>query len=64
MLDIDYSPNFLSIIGKIKNKADQDKIKKQVKRIIENPEIGNPCSTHAKEQEKFIWDRFDYLTPT
>lgn len=36
------SPNFLSILCKIKNKADQDRIKKQIRKIIENPEIGKP----------------------
>ncbi len=41
-MNIDYSPNFLSIIRKIKNNADQEKIKKQIRKIIENPEIGKP----------------------
>jgi len=41
-MNIDYSPNFLSIIRKNKNNADQEKIKKQIKKIIENPEIGKP----------------------
>lgn len=54
MLDIDYSPNFLFIIGKIKNKADQDKIKKQVKRIIENPEIGKPMR-HARKGTREVY---------
>jgi len=41
-MNIDYSPNFLSIIRKTKNNADQEKIKKQIKKIIEKPEIGKP----------------------
>ena len=41
-MNIDYSQNFLSIIRKIKNNADQEKIKKQIRKIIENPEIGKP----------------------
>ncbi len=39
---IDYSPTFLSIIRKIKNTAERTKVKKQIMRIIENPEIGKP----------------------
>jgi len=42
MLNIDHSSQFLSILSKIKNKADQDRIKKQIRKIIENPEIGKP----------------------
>ena len=39
---VDQSPNFLSLIKKIKNKPDQEKIKKQIKKIVENPEVGKP----------------------
>lgn len=42
MLTIEHSPQFLSIICKIKNKADQDRIKKQICKIIESPETGKP----------------------
>jgi len=42
MLNIEHSSQFLSFLCKIKNKADQDRIKKQIRKIIENPEIGKP----------------------
>ncbi len=42
MLDIDYKKGFLKIISKIKNEADKAKIKKQIEKILENPEIGKP----------------------
>ena len=42
MLEIEYSPDFLSLLRKIKNNADKEKVKKQIKKIIENPEIGKP----------------------
>ena len=42
MLTIERSPQFLSILCKIKNKADQDRIKKQIRKIIENPDTGKP----------------------
>ena len=40
MLIIERSPIFLSLISKIKNKADEEKVKKQIKKIVENPGIG------------------------
>ena len=42
MLDINYRKGFLKVISKIKNQADKIKIKKQVEKILENPEIGKP----------------------
>lgn len=42
MLTIERSPQFLSFISKIKNKADEERVKKQIKKIVENPEIGKP----------------------
>ena len=42
MLNIEYKKGFLKIISKINNQADKEKIKKQVEKILENPEIGKP----------------------
>ena len=42
MLGIDYKKSFLKIISKTKNQADKEKIKKQIEKILENPEIGKP----------------------
>ena len=42
MLNIDYKKDFLKVISKIKNESNKIKIKKQVEKIIENPEIGKP----------------------
>jgi len=42
MLDIDYKKGFLKVISKIKNESDKAKIKKQVEKILENPEVGKP----------------------
>ncbi len=42
MLTIDYSPNFFSLVHKVKNKVNEERIKKQIKKIIENPEVGKP----------------------
>jgi len=48
MLTIDYRKGFLKIISKIKNEAVKEKIKKQVEKIIENPEIGKPMQYNRK----------------
>lgn len=42
MLIIEHSPNFLSILHKIRNNADKEKVKKQIKKILDDPEIGKP----------------------
>ncbi len=40
MLTVDYRKDFLKKIAKIKNRAFKEKIKKQIEKIIENPDIG------------------------
>ncbi len=42
MLNVDYEKSFLKAISKTKNHADKEKIKKQIEKILENPEIGKP----------------------
>ncbi len=42
MLTIGYSPTFFSLLRKVKNNADEERIKKQIKKIIETPEAGKP----------------------
>lgn len=48
MLDIKYEPAFLKIIGKIKDKPTKEKVKKQIIKIITNPEIGKPMKYGRK----------------
>lgn len=48
MLDIGYEPRFLKIICKIKNSATRERVKKQVAKIVENPEIGKPMMYDRK----------------
>jgi mRNA-degrading endonuclease RelE of RelBE toxin-antitoxin system len=42
MLNIYYNPDFLKKIEKIKNNGLKEKVKKQIAKIIESPEIGKP----------------------
>jgi len=55
MLNIDHHPEFLKKINKIKNNSLKDKIKKQVAKIIENPETGKPMRyTRKGTRELYI----------
>ncbi|MEA1894110.1 MAG: hypothetical protein U9N36_02705 [Euryarchaeota archaeon] len=42
MLEIKHKPNFLKKIHRIKNVSVNERVKNQIKKILENPEIGKP----------------------
>ena len=42
MLEIRKEPSFLKTVEKIKDSSLKEKVKKQIKKILENPEIGKP----------------------
>ncbi|MHC1575438.1 MAG: hypothetical protein ACXQTY_06530 [Candidatus Methanogasteraceae archaeon] len=42
MLEIEYNSNFLKKIHNIKDTSVKERIKNQIKKILENPEIGKP----------------------
>lgn len=48
MLSIEYKEDFLKTISKIKDEAVKKKIKKQVEKIIDNPETGKPMRYSRK----------------
>lgn len=48
MLNIDFKKDFLKKISKIKNNTDKVKVKKQVEKILKNPEIGKPMKYGRK----------------
>jgi len=55
MLTIEYRETLLKTISKIKDYAAKEKIKKQIKRIVENPEIGKPMRyTRKGTRELYI----------
>lgn len=45
---IDYKKDFLKTVSKIRDVASKDKIKKQVKKITDDPEIGKPMMYERK----------------
>jgi len=42
MLTIEYSDNVLKTVNKIKDRSTKEQIKKQIKKMLEDPEIGKP----------------------
>ncbi len=42
MLEVEHNPNFLKKIHKIKDNSIKERVKNQIKKILENPEIGKP----------------------
>lgn len=42
MVVVDYSPLFTRICRKIKDGLLKERIKKQIRKILENPEVGKP----------------------
>lgn len=42
MIEIEFSDNFAKIFSRIKDDSLRIKIKKQIKKISENPEVGKP----------------------
>ena len=42
MVNISFSPDFENTVRKIKNEALKTKIKKQISKLIKNPETGKP----------------------
>ena len=54
---IEYNPYFLKEISKIKDASFKEKVKKQVEKIIENPEIGKPMKFDRKDTREL------YISP-
>jgi mRNA-degrading endonuclease RelE of RelBE toxin-antitoxin system len=48
MVTVDYDPEFLRLLGKLDNSI-KERVKKQILKIIENPEIGKPMRYTRKD---------------
>ena len=42
MLEVEHKPNFLKKTHRIKDSSVKERVKNQIKKILENPEIGKP----------------------
>ena len=55
MLEVEHKPNFLKKIHKIKDNHIKEQVKNQIKKILENPEIGKPMKyTRKGTRELYI----------
>ena len=48
MVNVDRHPQFAKVFEKIKDNVLKEKVKKQIEKIIENPEIGKPMMYNRK----------------
>jgi mRNA-degrading endonuclease RelE of RelBE toxin-antitoxin system len=53
MVTVAYEERFKKIVTKVKDASVQQKIKKQIKKIINNPEIGKPMKVSRKGTREF-----------
>ncbi len=56
MVTVAYHPLFEKTIGKVKDTILQKKVKDQIRKIIENPEVGKPMRYDRKGTRKvYVW---------
>jgi|TARA_Y100000310_G_scaffold89559_2_gene86658 mRNA-degrading endonuclease RelE of RelBE toxin-antitoxin system len=48
MLNISYKDNFLKKVKRIKDTSFKNQVKKHIKKIVENPEVGKPVKNVRK----------------
>ena len=48
MVNVEYGDYFLKLFQKIKNADLKEKVKKQIAKIVENPQIGKPMMHNRK----------------
>ena len=54
MVTVAYDIQFVRTLKKIKDKVMKEKVKKQVRKLIENPEIGKPMK-YARKKTREIY---------
>ena len=58
MLTVEYSNSVLKTISKIKDRSTKEQIKKQIKKMLENPEIGKPMKYARKGTRELYIESF------
>ena len=58
MLEVEHKPNFLKKIHKIKDNYIKERVKNQIKKILENPEIGKPMRYARKGTRELYMGSF------
>lgn len=54
MLNVDYDPSFLEVISKIRDPLMKERVKKQIGKVIANPEVGKPMM-HSRKGTREIY---------
>ncbi|MDP7116020.1 MAG: type II toxin-antitoxin system RelE/ParE family toxin [Candidatus Woesearchaeota archaeon] len=54
MVIVEFHPLFEKRVRKLKNKQLRDKIKKQIKKIVDNPKIGKPMM-HSRKGTREVY---------
>ena len=54
MLSLGYEPKFLSAVRKIKDQSTKKKVVKQIKKIVQDPEIGKPMR-HTRKGTREVY---------
>jgi len=61
MLKVEYYENLLKIISKIKDESIKEKVKKQIKKVIDQPETGKPMKYARKGTREIYIGHIDWL---
>jgi mRNA-degrading endonuclease RelE of RelBE toxin-antitoxin system len=58
MLEVEHKPNFLKKTHRIKDSSVKERVKNQIKKILENPEIGKPMRYARKGTRELYMGSF------
>ncbi len=58
MLEVEHKPNFLKKAHRIKDSSVKERVKNQIKKILENPEIGKPMRYARKGTRELYMGSF------
>ena len=58
MVTIGYDPLFEKLVKKINDQTQKEKIKKKIRKIVENPEIGKPMKYNRKGTRELYIEPF------
>ncbi len=58
MLEVEHKPNFLKKIHKVKDASVKEQVKNQIKKILEDPEIGKPMRYARKGTKELYMGSF------
>ena len=54
MVNVDYGNHFLKVFEKIKDAALKSRVKKQIEKIVDNPEVGKPMM-HSRKGTREVY---------